>query len=273
MTTEVVSTRAGKMADAVQASGSSVCVGLDPVKAKMAVKDVFEFNRAIIDATCDLVAAYKPQLAFYEALGFEGFEALEKTIGHIREAAPHALIIGDAKRGDTGNTAEAYAHAMFKHWGFDATTVHLYQGTDSLMPFLQYENKLIFVCCRTSNDSSVQVQDIWDTESEETVYQSVARLSVDAAVDQKGDVGLVVGATFPHELQQLREDYPGTPFLIPGVGAQGGNATDTAILGRNNFLINSSRGVIYASQSEGDYRFEARRAVIKLREEIALASN
>ena len=273
MTTEVVSSRAGKMTDAIVASGSSVCVGLDPDLAKMAIKDVSEFNRAIVDATHDLVAAYKPQLAFYEALGREGFTALEKTIKHIRDVAPHVLIVGDAKRGDTGNTAEAYARAMFDHWEFDATTVHLYQGTDSLLPFLQYEDKLVFVCCRTSNDSSIQVQDIRDSATDETVYESVARFSVNAAQNQPGDVGLVVGATFPHELKELRDNYPDTPFLIPGVGAQGGNAAETAILGRDNFLINSSRGVIYASQSEHDYEIEARRAAKRLRDQINIASD
>ena len=165
MTTEVVAARAGKLADAINASGSSVCVGLDPDERRLPIQDVFEFNKAIVDATYDLVAAYKPQLAFYEALGIRGLEALEKTIAHIRDVAPHAMVIGDAKRGDTGNTAEAYAKAMFGYWNFDATTVHLYQGTDSLMPFLEYENRLVFVCCRTSNNSSVEVQDILNAQS------------------------------------------------------------------------------------------------------------
>ncbi len=272
MTTESVAARAGKLADAIKKSGSRVCVGLDPDPAKMPIDDVFEFNRAIIDETYDLVAAFKPQLAFYEALGFDGLHALKDTIQHIRTVAPDVLIIGDAKRGDTGNTAEAYAQAMFEQWEFDATTVHLYQGTDSLIPFLQYEGKLVFVCCRTSNHTSTQIQDFRDPDTMETVYETVAKRSVKVAANQPGDVGLVVGATFPHELQQLRNDYPDTPFLIPGVGAQGGDAIDSARRGGENILINSSRGVIYASQEESDFAEAARAAVQDLRVQIDLGS-
>ena len=269
MTTEVVD-YAGSIVGAILASGSSVCVGLDPDKNRMPISDVFEFNRAIVDATHDLVAAYKPQLAFYEALGLGGMEALEKTIEYIRSVAPRVLIIGDAKRGDTGNTAEAYARAMFEYWKFDATTVQLYQGTDSLIPFLRYQDKLVFVCCRTSNDSSVQVQDVRDIDTGKTIYETVADISVEAGKESSGDVGLVVGATYPDELESLRKDHPDTPFLIPGVGAQGGNAADSARLGGKNILINSSRGVIYASQSSFDFDEAARKAVKKLRSEINL---
>ena len=272
MTTELVGSRAGKMGAAIRASGSPVCVGLDPDLKRLPVDDVFEFNRAIVNATCDLVAAYKPQLAFYEALGLDGLQALEDTVRHIRDVAPEVLIIGDAKRGDTGNTAEAYARAMFERWEFDATTVQLYQGTDSLEPFLAYEGKLVFVCCRTSNQSSIQLQDIMNPDNKKTVYETVAQLSVESASDQPGDVGLVVGATFPQELASLRAEFPNTPFLVPGVGAQGGNATETAKLGGENILINSSRGVIYASQSKSDFEIAARRAVEDLRIDIALGT-
>jgi orotidine-5'-phosphate decarboxylase len=273
MTTESVAARAGKLTDAIIKSGSRVCVGLDPHPAKMPIDDIFEFNRAIIDSTYDLVAAYKPQLAFYEALGLDGLHALKDTIRHIREVAPDVLIIGDAKRGDTGNTAEAYAQAMFEQWGFDATTVQLYQGTDSLEPFLGYEGKLVFVCCRTSNESSVQVQDIQNPATGETVYETVAKLSVDVASHSAGDLGLVVGATFPEELSKLRKAYPNTPFLIPGVGAQGGDAIDSARRGGENILINSSRGVIYASHDESDFAEAARTAVDDLRLQIELGSS
>ena len=274
MTTEVVIPRAGKMAEAIKASGSLVCVGLDPDPEKMPVDDVFEFNKAIIDRTHDLVAAYKPQLAFYEALGIEkGLRALEKTIEYIRNVAPRVLIIGDAKRGDTGNTAEAYAKAMFEQWQFDATTVQLYQGTDSLEPFLGYEGKLVFVCCRTSNPSSTEIQDIDGSGDHKTVYETVAELSVDAAKNTHGEVGLVVGATYPKELSTLRDAYPNTPFLIPGVGAQGGDALDVAQRGGRNILINSSRGIIYASQCEDDFAEKARAAVEYLREQIEIASD
>ena len=271
MTTESVVAGGGKLADAILASGSRVCVGLDPDPAKMPIDDVVEFNRAIIDATNDLVAAYKPQLAFYEAMGLDGLHALEDTVRHIRDVAPGVLIIGDAKRGDTGNTAEAYAKAMFEQWEFDATTVHLYQGTDTLLPFLEYEGKLVFVCCRTSNQSSIDVQDISNSTGE-TVYEAVARLSVKAAKNRPGEVGLVVGATFPEELSMLRKEYRDTPFLIPGVGAQGGDAIDSARRGGENILINSSRGVIYASEHETDFAQAARSAVEDLRVQIDLGS-
>lgn len=271
MTTEVVAARAGKMTDAIEASGSVVCVGLDPDPRKLPIQDVFDFNKAIVDATFDLVAAYKPQLAFYEALGLVGLQALEYTIRYIRDVAPKVLIVGDAKRGDTGNTAEAYARAMFDFWDFDATTVHMYQGTDTLVPFLEYESKLVFVCCRTSNQSSIDVQDIANSTGE-TVYEKVARLSVEAASNSAGDVGLVVGATFPEELSKLRKAYPETPFLVPGVGAQGGNAVETAKRGGTNILINSSRGVIYASESKSEFPEAARCAVEDLRFQISLGS-
>ena len=249
-------------------SGSCVCVGLDPDPSKMAIDDIFEFNRSIIDATQDLVAAYKPQFAFYEALGRQGFDALEKTIRYIRDAAPHAFVLGDAKRGDMGNTAEAYAKAMFENWGLDACTVYAYQGSESVLPFLQYDGRGVFVVCRTSNPSSTEIQDIVDPATGERVYEIVARKMV--SLSERGKVGLVVGATFPTELSELRSLFPDTPFLIPGVGAQGGDAIETARRGGENILINSSRGVIYASQERSDFDVAARRAVEELRAEIAL---
>ena len=249
-------------------SGSCVCVGLDPDPSKMPINDVFEFNRAIVDATLDLVAAYKPQFAFYEAMGRRGFDALEKTISHIRDVAPDVFLIGDAKRGDMGNTAEAYAKAMFDVWGLDACTVYGYQGSDSVLPFLQYEGRGVFVVCRTSNPSSVEVQDVVDIESGERVYEILGRKMV--SLKAAGDVGLVVGATFPQELTELRSLFPDTPFLIPGVGAQGGDAAETAKLGGENILINSSRGIIYASNNSADFDEAARREVDNLRAEIAV---
>ena len=134
-----------KLADSLERSGSCVCVGLDPDQSKMPIDDVFEFNRSIIDATHDLVAAYKPQIAFYEAMGIQGLEALERTIAHIRSVAPDVLVVMDAKRGDVGNTAEAYAKAMFEYWDVDVCTVYAYQGTESVAPFLNYGGKGVFV--------------------------------------------------------------------------------------------------------------------------------
>ena len=267
MTTVMAITMHEKIVEAQRRSGSCVCVGLDPDPSKMPVDDVFEFNRAIIDATHDLVAAYKPQLAFYEALGLPGFEALAKTIGYIRDVAPGVFVIADAKRGDMGNTAEAYAKAMFEAWCVDACTVYAYQGSDSVAPFLVYPGHGVFVVCRTSNPSSIEVQDVVDEPSGEMVFERVARQSI--SLSYGGNVGLVVGATYPQELASLRAAHPNTPFLIPGVGAQGGDATESARLGGENILINSSRGIIYASQSETDFDVAARRAVEELRAEIA----
>lgn len=267
MTTVMAITMHEKIVEAQRRSGSCVCVGLDPDPSKMPVDDVFEFNRAIIDATHDLVAAYKPQLAFYEALGLPGFEALAKTIGYIRDVAPGVFVIADAKRGDMGNTAEAYAKAMFEVWCVDACTVYAYQGSDSVAPFLEYPGNGVFVVCRTSNPSSIEVQDVVDEPSGEMVFERVARQSI--SLSDGGNVGLVVGATYPQELASLRAAHPNTPFLIPGVGAQGGDATESARLGGENILINSSRGIIYASQSKTDFDVAARRAVEELRAEIA----
>lgn len=270
MSYNTLTSMAAKIESSVSLSGSRVCVGLDPDPQKMAVSGIFEFNRAIIDATRDLVAAYKPQFAFYEAQGISGMMALERTIRYIRDVAPHAFLIGDAKRGDIDSTAEAYAKAMFDVWGFDAVTVNAYQGADSLSPFLEYEGRGIFVCCRTSNPSSRQIQDIWDDERGEKVYESVARISVE--LGDGGNVGLVAGATFPDELRDLRDKYPDVPFLVPGVGAQGGDAGEIARLVRNDFLINSSRGIIYASSNRSDFGLAARRAVVELREEMMRGS-
>ena len=215
------------------------------------------------------MAAYKPQLAFYEAMGIGGLQVLEQTVDYIRGISSRTLIIGDAKRGDTDNTAEAYAKAMFDYWGFDATTVQLYQGTDSLMPFLQYRGKLVFVCCRTSNPSSEDLQDLVDRTTGATVYETVARLSVEAAADEDGEIGLVVGATYPGEMQILREQHAEVPFLIPGVGAQRGEAERAARIAGRNSLINSSRAIIYASDSASDFDEAARDAVEELRRKIA----
>ena len=269
MTTVTAITMREKIAEAQRRSGSCVCVGLDPDPSKMPINDVFEFNSAIIDATHDLAAAYKPQFAFYEALGLLGFEALERTIGYIRKVAPGAFVLAAAKRGDMGNTAEAYAKAMFETWHVDACTVYAYQGSDSVAPFLEYPGKGVFVVCRTSNPSSIDVQNIVDEASGDMVFERVAHQAT--SLSDNGDVGLVVGATYPQELASLRAAYPDTPFLIPGVGAQGGDATESARLGGENILINSSRGIIYASQSKSDFDIAARRAVEELRAEIAAA--
>ncbi len=252
-----------------------VCVGLDPVPSRMPTPDVLAFNKRIIDATHPMVAAYKPQLAFYEALGIEGMKALEGTIEHIRDVAPEVVIIGDGKRGDIGSTAAAYASAMFDHWDFDATTVNAYQGSDSVEPFMQYPGRGIFVLCRTSNPSSRDFQDLRsDEEHKPQFFQKVA----DAAErwNTNGNIGLVVGATAPMELRLIRADHQSMPFLVPGVGAQGGDAVQAVKAGCDGngrgMLISSSRAILYASDDPRDFARYARIACHTLQRQIEQAT-
>ena len=250
------------------AVGSLVCVGLDPDPKLMPVRSIFDFNRAIVDATAGQVCAYKPQLAWYEAQGLPGIAALEKTVEYIRSQAPDILIIGDAKRGDIGAVASAYAKALFEVWGFDAATVNPYQGIDTINPFLRYPGKGIFVVCRTSNPSSGQFQDlqVQNGTGPTTLYGVVAEAA--ESWGQSGNVGIVVGATAPDELRLLRRDHPGLTMLIPGVGAQGGDVWTAIDAGINHsgrgMVINSSRGIIYASDRRADFAQAARDAVERL---------
>lgn len=253
-------------------SDSLVCVGLDPDPARMPVNDIFEFNRAIIDTTKDIVAAYKPQLAFYEAEGSAGLRALEKTVQHIRDVAPHVFILGDAKRCDMGNTSVAYARAMFDTWDFDGVTLVPYIGSEGVEPFLSYPGRGVFILCRSSNPSARDLQDLEVQRGDHTqkVYEVVAQYAENWG--HGGNVGLVVGATYPGELRSLRRSHPELPMLIPGVGAQGGDAATTARLGANSdsrgMVISSSRGIIYASDDPKQFAAHARRACMALREEI-----
>ena len=261
-----------KLRQASQSNHSFLCVGLDPHPSLLPEKDVAVFNRAIIEATADLACCYKPNLAFYEAMGPQGLEVLLRTV----EAVPrHLPVIADAKRGDIASTAEAYAQALFDVYGFDAATVNPYLGTDSLAPFLQRADKGVFVLCRTSNPGGADLQGLAVTSDGPSaegrpLYEAVAELARDRW-NERGNVGLVVGATFPGELGRIRQICPRLPFLLPGVGAQGG---DVAAAVRNaldedgaGFIINSSRQILYAS-SDRDYAQAARRAAEALRDEI-----
>jgi orotidine-5'-phosphate decarboxylase len=254
-----------RLLDACRRNRSLLCVGLDPDPAKLPVKDVFEFNKAIIDATADLVCAYKPNLAFYEALGIRGLQALKKTVAYIPKNIP---VIGDAKRGDIGNTAIAYARALFGYYKFDAVTLNPYLGYDSVEPFLDYKDKGVFVLCRTSNSSASDFQDLVDNFGMK-FYQSVALRAGDWNTD--GNVGLVVGATFPEELREIRKLCPGMILLIPGIGAQGGDLEQSVKYGvdANNekAVIVAARQVIYASKG-ADYARAARQAASELRDTI-----
>ena len=260
-----------KLDRACDATRSLVCVGLDPEPARLPVPDVLDFNRAIVDATCDLAAAYKPNLSFYEALGIPGLQALEGTIKAIRDAAPNALIIGDAKRGDIGPSGRSYARAMFQVWGFDSVTVNAWGGADTIEPFLEDPERGVFIWCRGSNPGSATLQDLRVKSVHGTVpmFEHLARTSLDW--NSLGNVGLVIGATAPEQLESVRTICPDSPLLIPGVGSQGGDLANAVRHGADangrRALINSSRGIIYAS-SGADFAEAARQATAELREAI-----
>jgi orotidine-5'-phosphate decarboxylase len=263
---KIVKQKFGKLlTDASTRNRSLLCVGLDPDPAKLPVKDVFEFNKAIIDATSDLVCAYKPNLAFYEAMGIKGLQILKKTVDYIPKDIP---VIGDAKRGDIGNTAAAYASALFDFYKFDAVTLNPYLGYDSIGPFLNYDGKGVFILCRTSNKSASDFQDLQDNYGMK-FYQSVALRANDW--NSSGSIGLVVGATYPEELKQIRKICPDMPILIPGIGAQGGDLELSVKYGvdKNSAkaIIVAARQVLYASKGP-DYAGAARAAARELRENI-----
>ena len=258
-----------KLTNIAQKNKSLLCIGLDPDPELMPSQiKVFEFNKAIIEATSDLVCAYKLNLAFYEALGDEGLSALKSTIKYIPDDIP---IIGDAKRGDIGNTAKAYAKAIFANLGFDATTVNPYLGFDSIEPFIQYTDKGVFILCRTSNAGAVDFQSLrCETElGSRPLFELVALKASQWNIH--GNIGLVIGATYPEELRLIRQAHPDMPLLIPGIGAQGGDIALAVRYGVDaqgeRAILNSSRQIIYASR-ERDFAPAARRAASSLREKI-----
>ncbi len=247
---------------------SLLCVGLDPWRAAMPIDSIADFNRAIIDATSDLVCAYKPNWAFYEAEGISGIEALEATIDAVPD---HVPVVLDAKRGDIGNTAIAYARAAFETWGADAVTVNPYQGRDAVLPFLDYADKGVFVLARTSNPGSAEFQDLHvrGPGTEGPLFEEVARQV--AGWNDNGNVGLVAGATVPGELARVRGVAGTVPILIPGVGAQGGDLEAAVRNGTHEdgrrALIAAARSVIYASDG-ADFAEAARAEAERLRDAI-----
>jgi orotidine-5'-phosphate decarboxylase len=258
-----------KLEKATLKNNSLVCVGLDTDPRLIPEKmSVYDFNRAIIEATSDLVSAYKPNFAFYEAMGDEGMETLKRT---IKAVPSHIPVIGDAKRGDIGNTSKAYAQALFDIMGLDAATVNPYLGLDAVEPFLQYRDKGIIILSRTSNASAKDFQSLLceSPRGLRPLYQIVA----DKAEEWNtgGNVGLVVGATYPEELKIIRREHPEMPLLIPGIGAQGGEIESTVKFGvspdGDKAIINSSRGILYASKGK-DFAEAARKAALTLRDEI-----
>jgi len=259
-----------KLASAAGGNSSLLCIGLDPNPEMMpAGVGMAEFNREIIKATQDLVCAYKLNLAFYEALGPQLFDVIKETMAAIPSNIP---VIGDAKRSDIGNTARAYARTLFEQMNFDAATVNPYLGHDSIKPFTEYSDRGVFILCRTSNPGSADFQTI-RCHGEEGPGKYLYELVADKAAEwnQHGNVGLVVGATYPEALKNIRQSHPSMPILIPGVGAQGGDLGLAVRYGVDshgeNAIIGSSRRVIYASRGK-DFARAARLAASELRQHI-----
>ncbi len=246
-----------KLSKIVKKNNSLLCVGLDIDKDKLSNQPLLEFNKKIIDETKDLVCAYKLNMAFYETLGKEGYDLLEKTISYIPE---EIIIILDGKRNDIGNTAKKYAKSLFETLKCDAVTINPYLGFDGIKPFLDYKDKCSFILCRTSNSSAKDFQDL---KVEKPLYIHVAEKI--KQWNTKNNAGAVVGATYPDELREIRgiigEDMV---LLIPGIGAQGGDVEKTIKYGTNkkgeNAIINSSRGIIYSK--------DPRESATLLRDEI-----
>ena len=258
-----------RLAQAWKEKDSLACVGLDPQIERLPAhiagepSPIFQFNKAIIDATADLVCAYKPQFAHYAA--YEAEDQLERTIEYIHRSYPGVLVILDAKRGDVGSTAEKYAIEAFERYGADAVTVNPYLGGDSLEPFLRYEDKGIIVLCRTSNPGARDLQDL-DVGGRK-LFEVVAQLAA-TRWNSRGNCLLVVGATCPQELARVRDIAGNMPFLVPGVGAQGGDIRQVIQSGQTacgtGLIVSSSRAILHASTGV-DFATAARAATVALR--------
>ena len=254
---------------------SFLCVGLDTDVNKIpehlfdeSEDPIFEFNKAIIDATADLCVAYKPNLAFYESLGLEGWDVLERTVEYIRAHYPDQFIIADAKRGDIGNTSAMYARAFFNNMDFDAVTVAPYMGEDSVKPFLTYDGKWVILLALTSNKGAFDFQFTEAKESGERLFETVLRTS--SQWGNADNMMYVVGATKADMLADVRRLVPDHFLLVPGIGAQGGSLQEVTRHGMNaqcGLLVNSSRQIIYAS-SEADFADKARAEAQRVQAEM-----
>ncbi len=263
-----------QLIDNISRKKSFLCVGLDTDVDKIPehlfdVTDdpIFEFNKQIIDATSDLCVAYKPNLAFYESIGLEGWDVLERTVDYIRTNYPDQFIIADAKRGDIGNTSAMYARTFFGNMDFDAVTIAPYMGEDSVAPFLTYENKWAIVLALTSNKGASDFQYI--EEDGEKLFEKVLKTSKKWGTDE--NMMFVVGATKAEMLADIRKIIPTHFLLVPGIGAQGGSLQEVAKYGLTDecgLLINSSRQIIYAS-SETDFAEKAREEALKVQQEMS----
>lgn len=263
-----------QLVENIRRKGSFLCVGLDSDINKLprhlldTDDPVYEFNKAIIDATAPYCVAYKPNLAFYEATGAQGWITLEKTIRYIKQNHPDQFIIADAKRGDIGNTSKLYARSFFEHLDVDSVTVAPYMGEDSVTPFLGYEGKWVILLALTSNKGSRDFQFIED-KSGQRLFEHVIETSSKWAEPE--EMMYVVGATQGEMFKDIRKVAPESFLLVPGVGAQGGSLSEVARYGMIKdcgLLVNSSRGIIFASQDK-DFAEVAGREAAKLRDEMS----
>lgn len=266
-----------KLIQVQQKNESLLCVGLDPDVSKFPegfkqdASSIVAFHQTIIESTKDLVCAYKPNMAFYEAHGLVGLKALEETLALIPQDIP---VILDAKRGDIGNTSKLYAQAAFDWLKVDAVTLHGYMGSDSITPFLKYKDKAIFILVKTSNPSAVELEDL-PLSSGKSVYSAMADLVSRWNEQGSAEVGAVVGATYPKDMERVREILPHQLFLIPGVGSQGGDSqavlqaslVDASHPFDGSTIINASRAVLYAGSGK-DFSEKARVAAENLRAEL-----
>ena len=265
-------------------NGSLLCVGLDPDPSKFPAgmkgdaSKIYDFCAHIVDATADLSISFKPQIAYFAAHRAE--DQLEKLMEHMRRNAPHVPVILDAKRGDIGSTAEQYAKEAFERYGADAVTLSPFMGFDSVQPYLKYHGKGAFLLCRTSNPGGddLQNQRLASVEGQPLMYEHVAKLA-QGPWNLNGQLGLVVGATYPAEIERVRSLAPTLPLLIPGVGAQGGDAVATIKAGYRQsqgvttgaVIVNSSRAILYASSGD-DFAQAARKEAMRTRDVLKAAA-
>ena len=274
-----------QLQQAERSNQSMLCVGLDPEPSKFPAhmqgdtSKIYDFCAAIVDATADLVISFKPQIAYFHAHRAE--DQLEKLMQHMRATCPHVPVILDAKRGDIGSTAAQYAIEAFERYGADAVTLSPFMGFDSVQPYLAYHGKGAFLLCRTSNPGGddFQAQRLSSVAGDPLLYEHIAKLA-QGPWNTNGQLGLVVGATYPTEIERVRKVAPHVPLLIPGVGAQGGDAVATVRAGYKQqngqttapIIVNSSRAVLYASNG-ADFAEAARKVAMQTRDVLQAARN
>jgi orotidine-5'-phosphate decarboxylase len=261
-----------------QSKKSLICIGLDPEPSKLPITSLkgggalFAFCKEIVDATADLVCAYKPQIAYFAAHGAEA--QLEQLIAYIHNHYPNVLVVLDAKRGDIDATATQYAKEAFERYQADYVTLNPYMGYDTVAPFLKYKDKGAFILCKTSNHSAGELQNLKLADGS-FLYQHTAKTVAQWAKKHPEQLGLVMGATDLMAIQNIRQAYPNIPMLVPGIGAQGGDLAGVIFTGKNlmgGLLINASRSILYASQ-DADFAEKAREATLLLAQQIQGALN